>query len=575
MKVNRELDIVQFANPHELCVTPTILKKILISGDCQARYFSNKFKAINENLQITHLVTNNASDLNIVNEDVKSFDLLLCIPAVHLITKQKYNVIVTDISQWDIILQDSKEALQQFVQTNLSFNKQYGITTVIMNFQVPQYHYDISLSEKRTYKRLITELNLYLADLLHGLKNVYVLDVDAIGCMLGKKHYLGDFVQDPVRLLPTWPNWGTPYTSYSPLYIRAVYQQLIHIHRVVNQSDSIKLVIFDLDNTLWPGVFVDGEYTDLKERLIEFRNNVNVHSLKPVHRSIIECIPQLKARGILVSIVSKNDAKPIRQYIARLTGGRISWNTFIFPKVNWSTKSSNIAQILRQTNLTAKSVLFVDDNPIERDEVLSNIPGIRVIGGDIFSVRRTLLWSSELQTASVNEDSLNRENSLKVVNTIKSIPKKNRKSYLKSLNITTTINKLTPSDSKFTRCFELLNKTNQFNTTGERRTNAEFFNLVENNLVYYFSVKDKFAEHGIVGVVLIEDGCIIQFIMSCRVIGLDVENTVIKYIKSKNKRNKLTARLKFTDVNTPCRDLYLKNKFKFIHKHNDFDYYEI
>lgn len=172
------------------------------------------------------------------------------------------------------------------------------------------------------------------------------------------------------------------------------------------------------------------------------------------------------------------------------------------------------------------------------------------------------MWAPELQIGQVTKTSKNRANLIKArIERVSYAKKTSHKDFLKTLNLKVSISTLSPqNDVHFSRCLELLNKTNQFNTTGERWTIAEFSqHLATGGLTYYFSVSDRFADHGIVGVVIVKDGLVSQFAMSCRVIGLEVEYAVLESVVKRMRQQAfepIHARLIFTDLNTPCREFY-------------------
>ena len=139
-----------------------------------------------------------------------------------------------------------------------------------------------------------------------------------------------------------------------------------------------------------------------------------------------------------------------------------------------------------------------------------------------------------------------------------------RTEFLVSLEIKVSIVRIMDTrHAGFARCLELINKSNQFNTTGRRWTMedcAAFFAL--GGRFHAFEVRDRFAAYGIVGVAILLDATIKQFVMSCRVLGLDVETAVIAWIANNSGGPILHAELVETDANFLCRDLYHKCGFE-------------
>ena len=207
----------------------------------------------------------------------------------------------------------------------------------------------------------------------------------------------------------------------------------------------------------------------------------------------------------------------------------------------------------------ARSAVFIDDNPVERAAVEAAHPDIRTLGSDLYYIRRILLWAaSELQTAGITLESARRTEMIKAQvereTARKAMP---REEFLASLHI--EIKQTTITDSsvpEFKRAFELINKSNQFNTTGRRWTPEEmqqFF--AEGGRLEAFRVKDDFTDYGLVCVAIVRGGCIEQYVMSCRVLGLDVEKAVIGTIAREIIETHGVARgiVAETDANLICR----------------------
>ena len=138
-----------------------------------------------------------------------------------------------------------------------------------------------------------------------------------------------------------------------------------------------------------------------------------------------------------------------------------------------------------------------------------------------------------------------------------------RQEFLASLEIKINIVPIRDTvHASFARCLELINKSNQFNTTGRRWTLQECATLfAQGGQFYAFEVRDRFAAYGVVGVAIVLDASIRQFVMSCRVVGLDVETAVIAWIANRSAGPILFAELIETDTNFLCRDLFHKCGF--------------
>ena len=428
------------------------------------------------------------------------------------------------------------------------------------------------------FETKVRRLNTRLAEIARDHRNVYVADVDAIGNSLGKSHFQDDAVSfyahgafwTPRHLEhDTNPAYGAPprldslpaletvYAFRVEEFFIAVWRCLEGLYRTVYQIDSVKLVIFDLDNTLWRG------------QLAEHYGDGSVWPQSdgwPV--GIWEVVYQLRARGILTAICSKNDEALVRQRWRRASHW-VDLEDFTFCAINWLPKAENVAMLMRQASLTARSVVFVDDNPVEREAVQSAFPAIRVIGANPYLTRRILLWSPETQVPSLSEESANRDTMVRAQQEREQERASlSREAFLSGLECTVSVGEVQATDHpQFARTLELLNKTNQFNTTGERlsfQEAAAFF--ADSGRFYVFEVEDKFTRYGLVGVIRYQNGCFLQFAMSCRVLGLEIETSVVNYIiaieMTAGTCRAFEARVASTEANMVSRDVYEKAGFE-------------
>jgi FkbH-like protein len=277
----------------------------------------------------------------------------------------------------------------------------------------------------------------------------------------------------------------------------------------------------------------------------------------------------LRARGILVSICSKNDFATVeRDWDNVVQPAFIKLSDFVVPKINWRTKAENILEICRELSIKPKSVVFVDDNPVERAAVQAAIPDIRVIGANPYLTRRILLWAPETQVARLTDESSRREEMMRSqIVREQERTQLSRPEFLQSLNCRVEFLHVYGSEQpEFSRVVELVNKTNQFNTTGARWTLAEISGFIGGGGdVIAFRVVDRFTDYGLVGVLFCQGHEILQFVMSCRVLGMDVELAAVNYavtiMRAKHGGGAVAARLVETKDNSPCRDVFARAGF--------------
>lgn len=536
------MNAAEFLFPSDLEVTPSRLSRMLLIGSCLSDVYLQEFARIAPDLVIEHVMFANAMALPERSaEELAGFDLqYLQIPLRHVLTDGA--VRAGGNNDW---LAVGKANIDFFLTQALAYCRVRPILSVVSNFFVPQGMLAPSLADidgSADFARIVRELNAHLAQAVARYPNAYIADVDAIGNSMGKKYFLDDvayffshgsaasfeqYLAAEAGFSGPAPNRLTgadgevrKFDSRVDEFFEAVYRQIVGIHRIVNQADSVKLVIFDLDNTLWRGLV--GEHYEPGQPWPQFHG-------WPI--GVWDAINQLRRRGIIVSLCSKNDESAVRQKWKQVVPMPfIEFDDFLVPKINWQPKAQNVTQILQELSLTAKNVVFVDDNPVERESVKAAHPEIRILGADPFAIKRVLTWAPETQVARLSAESRQREASLagKVQRDVAQA-QLSREEFLQQLQTEVTMFEVPNADAtEFFRVQELVNKTNQFNTTATRRQLADYaHHWGQGGHIYAFSARDRYTDYGIVGVLFTLENCITQFVMSCRVLGMEIELAVI------------------------------------------------
>ena len=356
---------------------------------------------------------------------------------------------------------------------------------------------------------------------------------------------------------------------YSPSVISSV-DIAYSVSRVILALEglSYKCLILDLDNTIWGGVIGD----DGVEKIKLSRDNPTGDAYLDFQKYILE----LKNRGIILAVVSKNEDK-----IAKL--GLDHKNSYLNIKdfsafvANWNTKSSNIKEIIKKINISETSAIFVDDNKMERDEVNQNtniyVPDI---GDNIENFRNIIEKHNFFETTKVTSEDLKRPESIRLsIESSKTIENfNNYRDYLKSLNMKAEIKKVDSASKE--RFIQLINKTNQFNLTLEKINSNDIssLNADEKTLALTGSLTDKFSEHGIVSAIYGKvrknnEMDIKIWVMSCRVFKRTLEYAVFyKFFNlcRELKIKKINGYYNKSDRNIIVKDLYNELGFQKIKK---------
>lgn len=546
-----------FLFPRDLEVTSNTISRILIVGSCNAGTYKQCISRNSPGVVVDHIVLNNVQILpDLPSAEVNSYNFQVITLSLREVVTDRVIEFTKFEENHDNILNYATNILELQIEQRMKYNREHGLLTLVTNFNTPQTPVASSLfdgNSPRDLKYVVQELNRRLADLVRKYDNAYLADIESITASVGKMYFQDDSMNfyshgsywhsrwTDYDLLPTFnapqPGRIDPLPPLSDLYecrydefLEAVWRQWVAIYRIAHQIDKVKMVIFDLDDTLWRGQIAE-----------HYGDNQKWPAVHGWPTGIPETIHHLRARGILVAIASKNEMAIVTERWKRAVYQNwVQLADFPFKEINWQPKSENIASMIAAASLTPKSVVFVDDNPVERESVRAALDGIRVIGSNPYMTRRVLLWSPETQAAKLTDEARRRETMIRQQQYREavraSLP---REEFLADLQCEVNIQHLNNAKHpSFERAFELLNKTNQFNTTGKRWSIPEILEFFqEGGKFFFFNAQDKFTSYGLVGVILYQSGRFVQFAMSCRVIGLEIETTVINMIMAAEHRD--------------------------------------
>jgi FkbH-like protein len=559
-----------FRCPPDLGVTPLHPRRIVIIGSCLASGWPAAFKTAETGCPADYILFNNYAQLaERPPQPVEDYDfqvVQLPIRSVlpdHAFFRMDYN----DLAVYEKLLEDAKQRLSQFLAAAMRWNIDHGMLTFVCNFLVPQQNpmgrllprYDL-----RNFVYFVEKLNEALAEELKKYDNAHLLDIDQIVSTFGRRYFQddavcqsnhgaalsnADFALDQERLEPV-PQMTALYSIRNHEYLLTIWNELVAMYRTLRQVDMVKLVIMDIDDTLWRGVAA--EKAD------------DVPEMAGWPLGLAEALGHLKQRGVLLAIASKNDEGLLRKLWDPIMGMHLRLEDFAAHKVNWLPKAENIKELLREVNLLPRNVLFVDDNPVERASIQAAFPEMRVMGSNPYLWRRILLWSAETQVARITAESSARTDMMRAqVEREGQRQQMSRGDFLASLSLQFAMQEIDARHERFPRALELINKTNQFNTTGKRWTEQELVAaLGKGTRLLVFSVKDNFTAYGVVGVIVVKGTRIEQFVMSCRVAGMDVEVGAVAQVLKHMKGERCSAALIDTELNLLCRDLYPRCGFE-------------
>ena len=354
-----------------------------------------------------------------------------------------------------------------------------------------------------------------------------------------KKHY--------VSLIP---NFEDAKETTIPVYFGFLGLIKENEYSTSDKIKAIKVVAWDLDNTVWEGVLVE----DGEEKL----------KLMPNIKTVME---SLDKRGIVNSVVSKNNHVDAFEQLKKFG----LEDLIVFPKISWNPKSHSINAMINEFNIGADSVAFIDDSLFERKEVKTAIPSIRVFDARDYM---DILDYPEFNPVQSTESSKRRvfyKNQKKRIIAQEEFPD-DYLVFLKSCAIKLSIFRAN-SDSA-DRVQELVQRTNQLNFSGNRYQREEIERLLSDSALDCYCIKceDKFGDYGTVGFCVVKNKIpqIIDLMFSCRIQSKRIEHAFISWLLHKYRGagfTRLTATYNKTQKNTPAGKVF--DDLGFIEKIND------
>lgn len=349
--------------------------------------------------------------------------------------------------------------------------------------------------------------------------------------MENKNFYINDLAYEASSYgLERWFDEGMYYMYKYPFAVDAIPGVAFNIANIVKSiyGKNKKAVVLDLDNTLWGGVIGDDGVENL-ELGVDTPSGMAFSSFQ-------KYIKDLSKIGITLNVCSKNDENIAKTGFSHRESV-LQLDDFISFKANWNDKDKNIKEIMEELRVGENAIVFLDDNPAEREFVKKAIPDIQAPNlSSPESYVRTLDKGGFFEVTVLSSDDIERKEYY--------ITNKKReeywtsftdyKEYLKSMEMVCLIEKF--HNENIQRITQLINKTNQFNLTTKRYTQEQVqnFSEKEENITFCSHLSDKFGKNGIVSVMMVhvckEIAFIDLWVMSCRVLKRDLELAMFDFL---------------------------------------------
>lgn len=301
---------------------------------------------------------------------------------------------------------------------------------------------------------------------------------------------------------------------------------------------SRKVLVLDLDNTIWGGIIGDdgldgivlGQGSGEGEAFLAFQHYIKA----------------LRSRGVLIAVSSKNNHDVCEAVFRQHPEMVLTMDDFACFKANWSNKADNLVEISRSLNLGLDAFVFFDDSPVERELIRQELPMVAVpeVPDDPAFYVDCLARAHYFDAISLSVEDVNRQQQYLGNEKRRAVMEEARdlSSFLHSLDMKIIVRGF--SDLDLVRIAQLVNKTNQFNLTTRRYTEAEVRSLRENlhNVLLTARVEDRYGDNGLISVVIAKPSMcgrglfIDTWLMSCRVLGRNVEQSLMKTLVQIAKR---------------------------------------
>ncbi len=465
-----------------------------------------------------------------------------------------YQSSVQERKQW---LQSKLKEILTLIQTM----KEHSSAKILLhNFEVP-WHSPLGILENKQefgFRESIEALNAELRNALRNESQVFLLDYESFSSKTGKEnlidykmYYLADMKLDPKKI----PELCDTYLSYV--------KPMLSLAR--------KCLVLDLDNVLWGGIIGEDGLEGIQL------------GPTPEGRPFLEFqkyLLSLYNRGVILAVNSSNNLDDAVNVFRNHPHMILKENHFASLQINWNDKISNMKAIAEEIDIGLDSLVFVDDNKGNREMVRKALSEVHVVElpDDPALYLKTLMEIDDFNSLQLTEEDKRRGKMYAEQRKRLEFQKVSTDitDYLRALETVVTIERA--STFNIPRISQLTQKTNQFNTTTRRYLEEDVKRMANSDrfLVFSAKVEDKFGDNGITGAAIVEKAAdkwrIDTFLLSCRVIGRKVEETLIAYIVNQAKRDsakEVIGEFIPTKKNAPAKDFYRSSGFTLVGKDGD------
>jgi len=413
----------------------------------------------------------------------------------------------------------------------------------------------------------VRDYNNHVFNLAKENRQIKVVDFSTFASGYGTKELI-DKRHFYLSQVPVSPRLARNFNQWFQQKIRAI------------EGIRKKCLVLDMDNTLWGGILGEDGVSG-----IQLGNTYPGNC----YRDFQSWIKEIKNTGVILALCSKNNPEDVQQAFSQRDEMVLKSADFSALRISWKNKAENLIEIAQELNIGIDSLVFIDDSPFEREQVKSMLPDVVVPD---FPKQPYLLvdFIQEVYNQWFQVYELTEEDKSKSVQYQQNAQRRQllnafdtEEQFLKEMDIKLTISENNPVH--IPRIAQMTQKTNQFNLTTKRYTEAEINNLISKGyLVWDVAVSDKFGDNGITALAIVKtEGLtaeIESFMLSCRILGRGIENAFLNVVLNslfEKGIREITASFIPTAKNVQVEKFYDRNGFEMIEAVNKAEkkYYRI
>jgi FkbH-like protein len=537
LKLNKEFESKLTSSSYDI----TILSNIVVHQIKEILEYPLRGEGINANVDI--------GDYDNIVQDSKKYQdsnaIIIFWELCNIIDNLHYKIEFLDKDQFNEILKKTKTEID-FVLRNLQK------TSLVLINKFTALSFSSLNIRKNKFEELADQLNQHLEKKIPANVRVVELEKVVANIGLGKSLDLRYFYSSKAL--------------YTVDFFKAYAEYIKPLVMSVN-GKAKKALIFDCDNTLWKGTLGEDGFDNI-EMSSKTKDGAIFAEIQAISLA-------LNKQGVLIGLCSKNNPEDVDEVIKSHSDMQLSSEHITINKSNWSDKVANLKEIVDELNIGLDSLVFIDDSSFEVNLIKEQLPEITVlqVPKELHEYPKMLRENIGLfyNFSFTAEDRTKKEMYNQQANR-EAVKKKfiDIGDYLASLELKMII--LKNDQSIIPRISQLSQKTNQFNLTAKRYTEGDIENFINDpsSTVYGFSVSDKFGDSGVTGLSIVtvnqttETAEIDSFLMSCRVIGRNIEYAFLDYIIQNIKEKKirvLKAKFNKAQKNDQVKEFYDKCSF--------------